>query len=80
MVPLMYVLRHPVPTISQSLYDPADPQHVTLALEQAVGSPSVSQAATVIHAGGLSTLKSGDQLTGAELLALLCAARKVVTL
>ncbi len=80
MVSATYLLRYPVSTISRSLYDPNDQPSLTLAVEQAATSSTVTHPAEVLHAGNVSELKTGQLLTVAQLLTLLLETRKVVTL
>jgi hypothetical protein len=80
MTSLVYLLRSPVSTISQSLYDPEDHRHVTLAVEHGASTPTVSHPAEVVYPGDRSGLQIGARLTEVELVTVLLNARKVVTL
>lgn len=76
----IYLLRYPAHLISRSLYDPDNPDILSLGIEAAIDAHPPSAAARVLHSGASSSWKEGEQLTYRQVLDIILAAKKVITI
>ena len=77
---LVYLLRTPIQTVSHSLSPPDDPNVVVLRVQDTVTMGVPFEPAEILRPGNLFPLKQGERLTYKQLLDVISAAGKVITL